>query len=85
MRAVRKREQSNANANTDQAMIRNRINRPTTYQSKRIAYPEVWGYIRRNHPAGSFDCNHCGQSFQDYEKFRQHEVDCSHDVTDKQL
>ena len=85
MRAVRKREHSNANA-TDEAMIHNRISRPTTRdQSKRIAYPEVWGYIRRNQPAGSFDCSHCGQSFQDYEKLRQHEVDCSHDGTNKQL
>jgi hypothetical protein len=34
----------------------NRINRTAMkYQSKKFAYPEVWGYIRRNKTASSFE------------------------------
>jgi hypothetical protein len=56
-----------------------RINRTAMkYQSKKFAYPEVWGYIRRNQTASSFECNHCSQSFQTYEQLRRHEIDCIH-------
>jgi transcriptional regulator NrdR family protein len=62
-----------------------RVNQRTIrYQSKRMAYPEVWGYIRRNQTANSFECNHCGQSFQTHEQLREHEVECIDDDSDKQ-
>ena len=57
-----------------------RINRTAMkYQSKKFAYPEVWGYIRRNQTASSFECDHCGQLFPTHEQLRRHEVDCIHD------
>jgi hypothetical protein len=58
----------------------NRIHRTAIkYQSKQFTYPEVWGYIRRNQTASSFECDHCGQSFPTHEQLRRHEVDCIHD------
>ena len=58
----------------------NRINQTAMkYQSKKFAYPEVWGYIRRNQTASSFECSHCGQLFQTDEQLRRHEIDCIHD------
>lgn len=88
MRAIRRREPSNENFSgdrqTNEALILSGINRATvTHQPKRVAYPEVWGYIRRNQTPRSYECDHCGQSFQTHEQLRRHEIDCIHDETDK--
>ena len=83
MKAIRKKEESNTNSShdrSDKAAGFDRIGGMTIRkQTRNLAYPEVWGYIRPKHAESSFECHHCAQTFQSFEQLRQHEVDCLSD------
>jgi len=80
MKAIRRKEQSSMNSSddrSDKAAGFNRLGGMTIRNRTRsFAYPEVWGYIRPKPAPHSFECDHCAQTFQNFDQLRQHQVDC---------